>query len=129
VDGDKKMNGVQVYGLSFKEAKDGPRILDLIPGNAESSGRLWIDPATGAIHMTELWVQSETDVVRVNVIFAPDAKLDLVLPRSASGSFDWREFGTRNTDAVGKAQMKLSFETNSEYKNPKYTPIDLIRGG
>ena len=129
VDGDKKMNGVQVYGVSFKEGKDGPRILNTIPGNAQSSGRFWIDAATGAIHMTELWVQSDTDIVRVKVTFAPDAKLGLVLPRSAAASFEWREFGNRNTNPVGTAPIKLSFEANAEYKNPQYTPIDLTRGG
>jgi hypothetical protein len=121
----KTINGVRTLGLEFKEALDGPRILSSVPGNAISSGRLWIDPATGAIHMTELWVQSDNDIVRVQVEFVPDAKLDLLLPRKATHTFQWREWGNRIDNPVGTTPMKISFESSAEYLNPRYTPIDL----
>jgi len=128
LEGNKKINGVQVYGVGFKEPKDGTPILDKVPGRAESSGRIWVDPATGGVHMTELWVQSQTDTVRVQVNFAPEAKLDMLLPRSATHSFEWREYGS-TTASVGRAPMKLSFETSAEYRNATYRPIDLGRAG
>ncbi len=128
LEGSKKINGVQTYGLGFKEAKDGPRVLSQIPGNAESWGRLWIDPETGAVHMTELWVQSQTDVVRVQVTFEPDKKLGWLLPRKASHNLEWRERGNNFVTTIGGSQIKLSFESNADYTNARYTPIDLGHG-
>lgn len=127
LEGSKKINGVQTVGVGFKERPDGPRVLSVIPGKAESWGRLWIDPATGAIHMTELWVQSQTDVARVQVKFEKDAKLGWLLPRQASHNLEWREWGNNYTTTMGASAIKLSFESNAEYRNARYTPIDLER--
>ena len=128
IEGDKVINNVRTWGLGFKERPGAGRVLDMIPGNAESWGRLWVDPETGAIHMTELWVQSETDVVRVQVNFEPDKTLGWLLPRRASHNLAWREFGSNYTAAVGRSPIKLSFESNADYGKPTYTPIDLSRG-
>jgi len=125
IDGEKKINGVQTIGLGFKEAADGPHVLDKIPGNAQSRGRLWIDPATGAIHMTELWVQSTTDIVRVSVNFAPEKTLGWLLPNKSSFNLEWREYGNRFNSTVGGSQQKLSFEGNAEYAKASYSKIDL----
>jgi hypothetical protein len=122
IEGNKKMNGVAVVGLGFKERSEDTRILANVPGNARSSGRLWVDPATGAIHQTELWVQSQTDTIRVLVEYAPDARLGQLLPRKAAHSFEWREFGSNNSNSMA-SRIKLSFESNAEYKNPTHTPI------
>ena len=125
VEGTKKMNGVQTVGLVFKEAADGPHVLDRIPGNAQSRGRLWIDPATGAVHQTELQVQSETDVVTVQVAFMPDKTLGWILPSKSSFNLAWREYGNRFNSSVGGGNQKVSFEGNAEYSKATYTKIDL----
>jgi hypothetical protein len=126
IDGHKTRNGVETYGVTFKEPDEGPRVLNQIPGEAQSSGRLWIDPATGAIHMTELWVQSQTDIVRVLVEFAPDPELGILLPKSASHNLQWREWGNeRTTSGIGGTPIKASYESNAEYKKVGYTPLQL----
>jgi len=127
IEGNKKINGVTTWGLGFKERPGATRVLSMIPGNAESWGRLWIDPATGAIHLTELWVQSQTDIVRARVEFETDKKLGWLLPRRASHNLEWREWGNNVTTNVGRAAVKLSFETNADYGKAAYTPIDLGR--
>ena len=125
IDGEKKINGVRTIGLGFKETEAGPHVLEHIPGNAVSRGRLWVDPETGAIHTTELWVQSQTDIVRVTVNFAPDKNLNWILPTKSSFNLEWREYGNRFNSTVGGSQEKLSFEGNAEYGKAVYTKIDL----
>jgi hypothetical protein len=128
IEGSKKLNGVLCYGLGFKEKPDDEsRVFDHIPGHAHSSGRLWIDPATGAIHATDLWVVSDTDNVRMAVQFAPDAKLGLLLPKSAAHTFEWREAGKSTLNAVTGTLQKATYEANAVYKDARYTPIDLNR--
>lgn len=126
LEGAKKMNGVQVYGLGFKEPNEGPPVFNEVPGDARAAGRFWIDPTNGAIHMTELWVQSKTDNVRMQVQYAPDKTLALLLPRRATHTFEWRELGS-DTDTIGRSQMKLSFESSAEYGKATFTAIDLTR--
>jgi hypothetical protein len=123
VDGSKKINGVQVFGLAYKETSESERILSQVPGKAKSSGRLWVDPVTGAIHMTEFWVQSETDTIRIQVDYALDKTLKVLLPRRASHSLEWREMGSQYSDPVAMLAQKLSFEANAEYKQVGYTQI------
>ena len=125
IEGEKRINGVQTIGLGFKEAAEGPRVLAQIPGNAQSRGRLWVDPQTGAIHMTELWVQSQTDIVRVQVNFAPEKTLGWILPVRSSFNLEWREYGNRFNSTVGGSQEKLSFEGNAEYTKATVKKIDL----
>lgn len=123
IDGNKKINGVQVFGLGYKETSETDRVLSQVPGKAKSSGRLWVDPLTGAIHMTEFWVQSETDTIRIQVEFTLDKALKVLLPRRASHSLEWREMGSQYSDSVAMMAQKLSFEGNSDYKQIGYTPI------
>ena len=125
VEGSKKFNGVTCVGLGFKEAADGPHVLDQIPGNAQSRGKIWVDPATGAVYQTELQVQSDTDVVQVQIGFAQDKTLGWVLPSKSSFNLVWREYGNKFNSTVGGGNTKISFEGNSEYSKATYTKIDL----
>ena len=125
------MNGAQVYGLGFKETDKDPSASILqMPGDPLASGRVWVEPGTGRIHQTEFWPQSSTDTARVQVQYAPDQKLGILLPRSASHTFETRERGTGfNGNADGGYSTRLSFESTATYSNPRYTPIDLNRMG
>jgi hypothetical protein len=128
LEGNKKMNGVAVNGVGFKEqgaASD--RVFGSLPGSPVSSGRLWIDPATGAIHMTELWVESETDSARVQVSYTPDPKLSLLVPKEASGTFETREKGTGMSGRGGSNTSRWAFESNVKYSNVRYAALDLSR--
>src|SRR5688572_2518717 len=77
----KKMNGGWVASVGFKENGDrDTRFILGTRGNASASGRLWIDATTGAVHKSELWANSATEAVVVNVTFAKHAPLDLWFP-------------------------------------------------
>ena len=126
LEGTKRLNGVQVQGVSFKETEVPNRtyLLDT-PGNPLASGRIWMDPATGAIHLTELWVESKENSARVQVTYALHAKLGLLLPSQAAHTFENREPGSGGT--IGTMNSKLTLEGNARYTNPRYTPLDLGR--
>jgi hypothetical protein len=129
LEGRKRLNNVQTIGIGFKEKRsDLKKYLLATPSNPHSSGRIWVDPATGAIHMTELWVQSDTDTARVQVNYALDATTGLLVPKDAAHSFDERERGTgMSSMGAGGAGRRMSFEANAKYTNPKYTAIDLSK--
>ena len=130
LEGRKKMNGVEVHGVGFKENREERKVYLLdTPDNPHSSGRFWIDATTGAVHQTELWVQSETAIARVTVNYAPDAKLNLLVPRDASHQFEMRERGSglTNMGSSGHSVRSTKFESNAKYANPQLTPIDLAR--
>ncbi len=124
LEGRKKMNGVQVYGVSFKEpATAGAKHLLDLPDDPRSSGRFWIDPATGAIHMTELWTESDTDTARIEVTYAPEATLGMLLPHAATGTFETREPGSGGS--IGPGATKVGFDVSAAYSHASHAPIDL----
>ena len=130
IEGSKRMNGAQVYGLGFKETdKDLAASILQMPGDPLASGRFWVEPGTGRIHQTEFWPQSRTDTARVQVEYAPDQKLGVLLPRSASHTFETRERGTDIRGSGDGYSTRLNFESSARYSNPRYTPIDLSRAG
>ena len=96
-----------------------------MPGDPLASGRFWVEPGTGRIHQTEFWPQSATDTARVQVQYAPDEKLGVLLPRSASHTFETRERGTDIRGTRRRLFTRLNFESTATYANPRYTPIDL----
>ena len=80
LDGQKKMNGVAVAGIRFQEptARDKQYLLGT-RGNAAASGRFWMDPATGAVHQTELWLESPSESARIQVNYGLDAALGILV--------------------------------------------------
>ena len=129
IEGKKKMNGVEVYGIGFKETREERKVyLIETPDNPNASGRIWIDPATGAVHQTELWLQADTAVARVTVLYAPDAKLKLMVPKESTQTFEARERGTGITNmGSGGANNSMKYEANAKYTNAQLTPIDLTK--
>ena len=129
LDGRKKMNGVAVSGIRFQEpvARDKQYMLGT-RGNAAASGRFWIDTETGAIHQTELWLESPTETARVQVSYAPDAKLGFVLPKEASATFEARQLGFGATNVgSGAFTARMRFECTVKYSNARHMPIDLTK--
>jgi hypothetical protein len=129
LDGRKRINGVQTMAIRFQEIKEHDKKYLLgTPGNAHSSGRLWIDPATGAIHQTELWVESTTETVRCQITYTLDKSLGLMLPQQGHQSYDLREAGSGmlagGTSSVGR---RLSLESTVTYSNARYSKIDLSK--
>jgi hypothetical protein len=124
LDGRKKLNDVGVMGVRFQEptARDKVYVLGT-PGNAAASGRFWIDPATGAIHAIDLWLESPTESASIAIQFAPDPTLKLVLPRELSGTFEQRELGAGPRGSGTDRNLSRRIEGTARYSNPRHFPI------
>ena len=132
VDGRRKLNGVETVGLRFAEVRgDGIRYVLDTRGNASASGRFWMDPTTGAIHQTEFWADSKTEVARVTVTYAPDTRLNLLLPAKSVEAYEERPLpgGPRDMGkGAGSSRGGFhKFEANVTYANPRHSPIDLAK--
>ena len=129
IDGRKKMGGVEVVGLRLQEPKS--READYIiktPGKAQGSARLWIDPATGRVHRTELSLQSSSEFVRIAVDYARDPALDLWLPAEMADTYEITEVvGTSisNMGAGSSGIGRRSFECRGTYSKARLTPIEM----
>jgi hypothetical protein len=131
LDGKRQINGVQTLGVRFDE----PQALEKkyvlgTRGNGRAMGRLWIDAASGAIHETELWVESKAESATIKVKYAPAPALGLVLPTETTETYEEREAasGPRTMDRnieSGRAGSRVSFQATAKYSKPTHTPIDL----
>ena len=66
--------------------------------------------------------------VRVQVSYAPNEALGLLLPQSALHNFQTREEGTGMSGIGGGGNAsRITFDSSAKYANPSYTPIDLSR--
>jgi hypothetical protein len=129
VEGSKKINGVQVYGLGFTETErpEGAYVLGT-PDRARASGRIWIDPASGAVHETDLWPESDTETARVHVTYTLEPTRSVLVPKEMTGRFEERERSSKSmTSGIGAQNVTARFDANVTYTNPRYVPIDLSR--
>lgn len=129
IDGRKKLNGVDTTGLRFEETRgELTKYFMGTRGNGYLTGRLWTDPATGAVHATEIWLESRTETARSNVTYAFHKDLDLLLPSKTSENYDTRPApeGMINRGEGGYG-ARQSFQVNATYANPKHTPVDLTK--
>ena len=132
LDGRKKMNGVETMGIRFEEpAGQDKKYLIGTRGNARASGRIWVDPATGAAHQTELWLDSKADTANITVKYIPYPELKLVLPSESNETYEEREaasgprdFNSRDNN-TGRSGSRISFQASAKYSKPTYAPIDL----
>lgn len=120
IDGKKKIDGVETVGLRFQEtARPDASYIVLTSGKAKAVGRLWVDPATGRVHRTELTLESATENANAEVSYARDPSLDLWLPSQMRARFEVRELTGYNS------YMTRSYQTVADYSSPKLTPIVL----
>lgn len=128
VEGQKKIDGVVVTSLGFKETGDRKtRFILGTRGNGAASGRFLIDPATGAVHKSELWVNSGTEAIVVNVTYTQNAALGLLLPEKTSETYDWREVDdVASGRGVGAYGGRLFFQAAGSYSNARHTPVELV---
>jgi hypothetical protein len=129
IDGRKKIGAVETVVLKFQETRTKPPayILDT-PGKALASGKLWIDPATGRIHKTELSMQSDPEYVHVIVDYAHEPGLDVWLPSSMTHTVEATERtgpGMNNMGSGAPGVARRSFDCRATYSNVRMTPIDL----
>jgi hypothetical protein len=89
-----------------------------------------VDPATGGVHLTELWLDSKADTANIAVKYVPYPAVDLVLPSETNETYEEREAASgprdfsRGVDA-GRGGNRISFQASARYSKPTYAPIDL----
>jgi hypothetical protein len=133
LDGQKKMNDVQVVGVRFEEPTSQEQFHILgTRSNARATGRFWVDPLTGAIHQTELWVDSKAENAIVSVKYAPHKELGLLLPTDMNDSYEEREGGggprqMGSGDPRGSVANRVSVQSRSNYSKATLAPIDLTK--
>lgn len=129
VDGRRKIGGIETVVLKFQEMKVKPPVYILdTPGKAIASGKLWIDPATGRIHRTELSRQSDSESAHIIVDYAPSAALDLWLPSSMVDTYEVTERvgpGISSPGGSAPGLARRSFDCRATYPNARLTPIDM----
>ena len=129
--GQKKINGIQTVGLNFDEpAEQDKKYLLGTRANARASGRLWIDPATGAVHQTDLWLDSKGESANVTVKYTAHPALGLLLPSETNEQYEEREAASGPRDdsrgvPSGRAGSRISFQAQAKYSKPAHAPIDL----
>lgn len=130
IDGRKKINNVEAAALRFDEIRGDANTKYLMGtrGNGASSGRLWIDPATGAIHQTEYWLDSETEGVRVNITYAMNSQVNMLLPSKMAANYDMRPASANRINrGEGGYGARMTYQINADYSNARYTPVDLTK--
>ena len=127
IDGRKRMDGAEVVGLRFEEPKaKNPSYVIKTHGDAVASGRLWIDPATGRIHQTELSLRSSSESARITVAYARDPSLDVWLPSAMVDAYEESvATGAVSNMGGGANNVRRSFDCRARYSNPRLTPIVL----
>jgi hypothetical protein len=124
IDGRRKVNDVAVTGLRFQEptARDKVYVLGT-PGNAHASGRFWTDPATGAVHAIDLWLESPTESASVTIQFGSDPAGKVLLPRQLSGTYEERELGAGPPSSQTARTTSRRVEVVAKYSNPRHISI------
>ena len=132
LDGRKKLNGVDTVGIRFEEpAGQDKKYMTGSRGNARAFGRIWVDPATGAVHSTELWLESKADSANISVKYAPYPAVNLLLPTETTETYEEREAASGPRDFnnragnTGRTGSRISFQASAKYSKASYQPIDL----
>jgi hypothetical protein len=109
----KSQDGAQVAVVKFK-VTDATGLLP-VPAGATTSGRFWIEAATGAVTQTELSISGTNFRCRAAAKYKRDAALGLWLPATLfqqveiSGSIEGAPNlgGTTSTDMMSGARQSL----------------------
>jgi hypothetical protein len=132
LEGKKKINGIDTLGIAFEEpAGQQTQYMLGTRSNGRATGRIWVDPATGAVHQTELWVESKGESANVTVKYAVHAALNLILPAETTETYEEREAASgprdfnNRTGNTGRSGSRISFQASAKYSKPTYQKIDL----
>ncbi len=112
LEGTKNMDGVQTAVVRFNEKGKGH-----LMANAAAVGRYWIDPATGAIHQTELGFTTPGLNIHGTVKFTKDAQLGMLLPAELSETVEASAGGTgmSNMGGGGDSGSHRAMEGHATY--------------
>jgi hypothetical protein len=117
----RKQDGAQIATVKFKVNKDATVLPT--PDGATTSGKAWIDVATGTIRQTELVVTGKNFNFKTTTKYAHDKGLDLWLPSEVSQLVDvsLAASGLSNMGAGGQMGAKQSLEGRARYSKYRRT--------
>lgn len=121
--GIRSQDGAQIATVKFRAGKDA----DILPTpeGSTTSGKAWIDVATGAIRQTELVVSGKNFNFKTTTKYAHDKALDLWLPSEVSQLVDVSSsaHGLSNMGTGGQMGARQSLEGRARYsKYRRVTP-------
>ena len=119
--GIRNQDGAQVATLKFK-VDQAASILPT-PEGSTTSGKVWVDVATGAVRQTELVVTAKTFNFKTTTKYAHDKGLDLWLPSEMTQLADVSiaASGLSNMGAGGQMGAKQSLEGRARYSKYRRT--------
>jgi hypothetical protein len=125
VEGTKTLKGAQVVSLRFVEKKGQPLIPT--PQKSAAAGRLWVDPADGTVHQTELTLNGDSFSQKVTVTYAANAETSLWLPIEMYLQSEVSGPGAVDSSGRGAAGYggRQAFEGRVTYTNFRRVAVDL----
>jgi hypothetical protein len=121
--GRKTLDGQPSLVLEFTE-REKPRLI-ATDDDSPSGGRVWIDPISGAVMRTELWIETanptykSTLSIRIRVSFARNEKLEMWLPVQMDE--EYRSGPTRITGAATYSNpRRFGVSTSEKIKAPAF---------
>jgi hypothetical protein len=128
LEGVKPHDGAQVAVLKFTETAK-PRVIP-VPEAVPAVGRLWIDPASGAVRQTELTLTARSFTFRATVKYASDAGTKRWLPVEMTQDCSVSGPGSSAINHMGanggyNAHQELS--ARSTYASYRQVAVDLAK--
>jgi hypothetical protein len=122
IEGMKNTDGAQVVVIKFNEKGTGHLMTD-----ASAIGRVWIDPATGAVHQTELGFVAKAANIHATVKFAKDAQLGQFVPSELFEQVEASSAGGGMSDMGGGGNMggRQAVEGRARYSG--YRRIGVVK--
>ncbi len=126
VEGMKNLKGAQLAVLRFTEKK-GPQPIIPTPVKSAAAGRLWIDPADGTVHQSELTLNSDSFSQKVTVTYGANAETSLWLPVEMYIQSEVSGPGAVDSSGRGAAGIggRQAFEGRVTYTNFRRVSVDI----
>ena len=114
--------GQRVVEVAFREDARPTLVRTRQDKDVPASGSFWIDPESGRIVKTRLWLSIEQLTVEIIVEYQPDAGLGLWVPVSMRELYVGAGFSQNEVECVASYSsfQRASAETNETYRLPSW---------
>jgi hypothetical protein len=128
VEGLKNVKGAQLAVLRFTEKKGQQPIIPT-PQKSVAAGRLFVDPADGTVHQTELTLNGDAFSQKVTVTYANNAAASMWLPVEMYLQSEVSGPGAADSSGRGAAGIggRQVFEGRVTYTNFRHVAVDLSK--
>jgi hypothetical protein len=115
-----------IWVVEYKETRKGTLIRrPWGGGDLPSKGRLWIEPATGRVLMTELVLDDPIVRTCIDVVYADDAGLEMLVPARMKERYEaGRDRTITEGDATYGRFRRFGVQTDENVDNPSQADAD-----